>query len=413
MTPPTDARGKGWPASFDGDVAQLANGRPSMFDVELSWPVMVLRDSAVEHNITAMADWCSSRGISLAPHGKTTMCPELFSRQLAEGAWALTAATPWQVRTYRSMGVQRILLANELTDAAFVGWLAADVDADSDFDFFCYVDSVAGVQLLAAAMTAAGGLRPLQLLVEVGVPGGRTGCRSDTDVESVATEVSRHRSLSLVGVAGYEGPLGHSRDAATQTAVRAYVDRLGDTLSRLDAADLLDERATELILTCGGSGHVDVVSAALTTGRRLSHPVRPVLRSGSYITHDDGLYAATSSMAGQLRAAIEIWCQVLSRPEPGVALLGAGRRDVSFDAGLPVPLWRRASSTGDLTPLPATVTALNDQHAFLEIGDDVPLEVGDLVCLGISHPCTTFDKWQLIFLVDDERRIIDCLRTYF
>ena len=147
-----------------------------------------------------------------------------------------------------------------------------------------------------------------------------------------------------------------------------------------------------------------------------------MLRSGSYITHDHGLYAETSSLAPLLRPAIEIWCQVLSLPEPGLALLGAGRRDVSFDAGLPIALWRRSVRGGDVVPFSAPVSKLNDQHAFLDIADIADtarvapteaIEVGDLVALGISHPCTTHDKWQLMPLLDDERRVIDCVRTYF
>jgi D-serine deaminase-like pyridoxal phosphate-dependent protein len=323
----------------------------------------------------------------------------------------MTAATPWQVRTYRATGVARILLANELADAEFVGWLAAEQQADPAFEFFCYVDSVDGVELLADAMPAGG--RPLNVLVEVGILGGRTGCRNDSDVNAVAAAVAAHEQLALVGVSGYEGPLGHDRDDVTLGRVSNYVQRLAATLTRLDAAGLLDGRAAEFLLSCGGSGHVDVVSAALAGPFACSRPVRPVLRSGSYITHDDGLYARTSSLADELRPAIEVWSQVLSRPEQGLALLGVGRRDLSFDAGLPVPLWRRAAATGEITALPATVKALNDQHAFLDVDASFELKVGDLVCLGISHPCTTHDKWQLVPLLDDSRRVIGCLRAYF
>jgi D-serine deaminase-like pyridoxal phosphate-dependent protein len=407
-----DWRWKGFPAARAGGVAQLIADQRSLFDAGFSWPVMALRDSAIDHNVAVMARWCADRGISLAPHGKTTMCPDLFGRQLHAGAWAMTAATPWQVRAYREFAVPRILVANEVVDVAFVSWVAAELEGDPEFDVLCYVDSVAGVHLLGEAM-GADVRRPLQVLVEVGLHGGRTGCRSESDVTAVASAVADYRALSLVGVAGYEGPLGHERDDATLVAVDHYVRRLAATLVQLDAAGLFDVRATELVLTCGGSGHVDVVSAVLAETLSCSRPVRPVLRAGSYITHDHGLYERTSSMADELRAAIEVWCQVLSRPEPGLALLGAGRRDVSFDSGLPIPLWRRSAATGELSPLRATVSALNDQHAFLDLETGSELEVGDLVCLGISHPCTTFDKWQLIVLLDDDRRVTDCLSTYF
>jgi len=407
---------KGFPAQAAGmTVSAFVADRPSLFAAGFNWPIATLRASAIDHNIDALATWCKDRGISHAPHGKTSMAPAIFARQIAAGAWAITAATPWQVRVFRACGVKRIVLANELVDAAFVRWLAAERATDPEFEFVCYVDSVAGVAILRDALDAVpnGAGHPLDVLLEVGTPGGRTGCRTPDDVRAVARAVAACPTLALVGVAGFEGPFGHNRDAASLEGVARFVRLLADTLRELDGAELLDSRASSYMLSCGGSGHLDVVTAVLSEPLGCSRPVRAVLRSGAYATHDDGLYAETSSMAAQLRPALEVWCQVLSRPEPGLALLGAGRRDVSFDSGLPTPLWRRPGSGGPLLPLRATISQLNDQHAFVDIDESESLDVGDLVALGISHPCTTHDKWQLLPLLDDERRVIDCVRSYF
>ena len=407
---------KGFPAQAAGmSVSAFVADRPSLFAAGFNWPIATLRASAIDHNIDVLATWCKDRGISHAPHGKTSMAPAIFARQIAAGAWAITAATPWQVRVFRACGVKRIVLANELVDAAFVRWLAAERATDPEFEFVCYVDSVAGVAILRDALDAVpnGAGHPLDVLLEVGTPGGRTGCRTPDDVRAVARAVAACPTLALVGVAGFEGPFGHNRDAASLEGVARFVRLLADTLRELDGAELLDSRASSYMLSCGGSGHLDVVTAVLSEPLSCSRPVRAVLRSGAYATHDDGLYAETSSMAAQLRPALEVWCQVLSRPEPGLALLGAGRRDVSFDSGLPTPLWRRPGSGGPLLPLRATISQLNDQHAFVDIDESESLDVGDLVALGISHPCTTHDKWQLLPLLDDERRVIDCVRSYF
>lgn len=393
------------------EKGQPADGKWLLENASL--PVAVVFDRALTHNITWMQRFADDHGAQLAPHGKTTMTPALFARQLAAGAWGITAATPWQVRVYRAHGIARVLLANELVDLDFVAWLRAELDRDPSFEFVCYVDSVTGVERLAAAMGERVGRRPLGVVLEVGLPGGRTGCRSNADIGAVAQAVAANPSLALLGVAGYEGPLGHSRDPATRQEVEAFVRRLADTLASLDVAGLLDQRAGEYYLTCGGSGHVDVVTAVLENPPACARPVRSLLRSGSYLSHDDDLYARTSSLARELRPAIEVWCQVLSRPEPGLALLGAGRRDLSFDAGLPVVRLRRAAATGEVGELEGTISKLNDQHAFLEIEASRELGVGDLVCLGISHPCTTHDKWQLVPLLDDERCVVGCLRAYF
>jgi D-serine dehydratase len=39
--------------------------------------------------------------------------------------------------------------------------------------------------------------------------------------------------------------------------------------------------------------------------------------------------------------------------------------------------------------------------------------VGDRVCLGLSHPCTTFDKWRWMPIVDEELNVVDAIVTWF
>ncbi len=116
-------------------MSDFVAGRPSLFDAGFSWPIAALSASAIDNNIGVLASWCEDNGLLLAPHGKTTMAPALFARQLAAGAWAMTAATPWQVRVYRAHGVRRVLLANELVDIEFIRWLTAERAADPDFEF--------------------------------------------------------------------------------------------------------------------------------------------------------------------------------------------------------------------------------------------------------------------------------------
>jgi len=115
-----------------------------------------------------------------------------------------------------------------------------------------------------------------------------------------------------------------------------------------------------------------------------------------------------------LRPVIEVWAYVQSRPEPGLAILGLGKRDISYDE-LPVPLkwFRRGSEQPALVPPEHRITRLNDQHAYLEIPANSPLAVGDMVGFGISHPCLTFDKWRVVHLVDNNYTVVESLRTYF
>ena len=392
-------------------AASLAADRPSLFDPGLTMPLMVLREDHLAHNIAAMAGYCAAAGVRLSPHGKTTMAPQLFARQLEAGAWAITAANITEVQIYREFGVPRVLLANELTDRAGAEWLAAEMAADPGFECYVYADSLDGVRLLEAGAEARA--RPLPVLVELGQRGGRAGCRTIADALSVASAVAAAPGLRLAGVSGYEGSIGHDREPATVEAVAGFCRELRTLAGMLPPAE------GGYLVSAGGSAYFDVVVAELTADNG-SGPTPPVvLRSGAYVTHDHGFYArmTPSEQPGgagpQLRPALELWARVLSAPEPGLAIADAGRRDSSFDQGMPIPLRVRRPDGQECDASGLRVTQLDDQHAYLRLPAGFELRPADLVCLGISHPCTAFDKWQLIPVVDEDYRIVDVIRTFF
>jgi D-serine deaminase-like pyridoxal phosphate-dependent protein len=403
-------------------ASSLAASRPPLFGGDFLLPLMVLRESALAGNIESMAAYCAAAGVLLAPHGKTTMAPQLFARQLAAGAWGMTAATVPQVQAFRSFGITRILLANEVTDRAAIEWLGAELAADPDFECYCFADSVAGVALLADALreqAEAEPGRPLGVLVELGRAGGRAGCRSTEDAEVVAKAIAAAPGLRLAGVAGYEGSIGHDASAATLTAIAEFcrdLRRLGDLVSGLPGC------GGGYLLSAGGSAFFDIVVRELTApGTGGVEPV-VLLRSGAYVSHDHGFYQrlAPAGPPGRpgpaLRPAFELWAPVLSRPEPGLAIICAGRHDVAFDQDMPVALRvcpPAGPGAGSASAAGMHISALDDQHGYLRVPEDATLAPGDLVCLGISHPCTNFDKWRVIPVVDDDYRVIDAVHTFF
>ncbi len=401
---PMDWRFKGLPPPWSGRTpSQICADRPALFGDEPTGPVCVLRNDALTHNLAAMADWCRKTGVEIAPHGKTHMAPQLFGRQLDAGACGITVATLSQVRVCRAFGVRTVILANQLVDPGGLRWLASELDGDPEFGFLCWVDSVHGVQTMAAALAQAGASRPVDVCVEVGMAGGRTGCRSAAEVDDVARAVAACPMLQLVGVAGYEAALGHDVTPEALTHVAAF---LGDMRA---AVQRLTFDVGEVLVTAGGSTYFDLVAEVLAAPWPDGLHVRTVIRSGAYLTHDHGLYRRTSPMtrAGErgLLPAMSIWAQVTSTPEPGLALLTMGRRDVSFDQDFPVPLALADSH----------VVRLNDQHAYLRVGraDRPRVDVGTWLEFGISHPCTVFDKWQLIPVIDGDGRVVDLIRTFF
>ncbi len=395
---------------------------------EVRLPACVLRDSALGRNIARFQRFTEERGVLLCPHAKTSMSPALFGRQLAAGCWGLTFATCAQLEVARRHGVPRVFYANQLVGALDVGYVCGELRRDPGFDFYCLADSVAGVELLAERVAAADPGRPVNVLVEGGLAGGRCGVRDVATAVAVAEAVrAAGPHLALAGVEGFEG-LAQTRDPARREAdVREFLGLLGLIASELDGRGLLDGPG-EVLLSAGGSAFYDLVIEELLAVR-LSRPHRVVLRSGCYLTQDHGSYAGllddvhrrTGSAEPALEPALEVWAQVLSVPEPGLVILSAGRRDFGQDAGNPVALAHVRRGSTELRSLrPTDVTgagwrmaAASDQHAHMTAPPGHGVAVGDLVALGPSHPCTTFDKWREVHLVDDDYTVIETVSTYF
>ena len=391
---------------------ELARERPPAAAGLLSTPRVLLREQALRHNISAMAAYCTAHAVTLFPHGKTTMAPQVIAIQLDAGAAGITVASISQARVFRRFGVRNVLLANELVDDASISWVARELTADGQFSFLCYVDSLAGAERLDGMLAACGFTGRLRVLVELGHADGRTGCRTSAEALAVAAAVGRAPRLELAGVAGYEGSLVAPTPAETAQKARVYCEELGQLAQSLAGAGQFPEPP---VVTAGGSAYFDVVADVLGRSRDWSL----VLRSGCYVTHDHGLYSRIAP-AGRnapavpvLEPALEAWAPVLSRPERGTAVLGIGRRDVSFDAGHPVVLHGRAAGGTTLDTAGSVVRRLFDQHAVLAVPAGSGLAPGDEVCLGISHPCTTFDKWRWIPVLDTGDRITDVVRTFF
>ncbi|QMU75134.1 amino acid deaminase [Streptacidiphilus sp. PB12-B1b] len=412
-----DWRFKGLPPRYEGrTVAELTAARADLFADGFTTPVLTLDSEALRHNLELMARWTAEHDLAFAPHGKTPMAPQLFERQLALGAWGITAAMPVHVRMYRAFGVQRIFLANQLLDPAALAWLSAELDADPSFRFVCYVDSLRGIELMEDALQQAGAQRRVDVVVELGADGARTGARGVEQALELAAASAASQRLRLVGAAGYEGTISVADDSRGE--VVRWLAQLVELARRADAAGHFAD-ADEIIVSAGGSEHFDLVAAALTAeALPLGRPVLRLLRSGAYITHDHLHYARITPLKSaapqqQLRPALRLWAQVVSRPEPGLALLNAGKRDLPYDLGMPVPTLVRTADGEFREAKGLGVTKLADQHAFVAVEPGAELAVGDWVALGLSHPCTAFEKWQLIPEVQADGTVVDYIRTFF
>lgn len=411
-----DATSKGIPAPGTVTPGSVAEKGWNLVEEDLPFPVMVLLNSALEHNLRTMGDWCRRKGFLHAPHGKTTMCPQIYRRQLDAGAWGITVATASQAMVCARFGVRRILVANQLVGRANIRSVACAMDRDPELEVFCLADSVDGVAHLAGHLLESRARRAIRVLLEAGRAGWRTGVRSLDEARSVLAEIRRHPDLlEFAGFEGFEGIAKPEEGAQVEEFLRGLAGMAAE-LSR-------DAGPGPLYFSAGGTSFIDYVHDAFTS---LGDRYRLVLRSGCYATHDHGGYARHLERARargkgedaypEFRTALELWSIVQSVRDGSTAILTFGRRDCPHDSDFPVPL--RVLGPGqdprEARPLQgAKVLRLNDQHAYMSIPPGVELRVGDRVASGICHPCTAFDKWAVIPLVDESYKVIDLYCTYF
>jgi len=415
---------KGYPMWAEPCALSALGGKGwHVLDDELSFPLAVLRRSALAHNIAWMQAFADRKGALLAPHGKTTLSPELMRMQMAGGAWGLTLANAHQVHVGIAAGAKNIIIANQVVALADLDGLDALLDADATLRIWFLVDHITHLDILRTWSARRQSTRQWDVLLEIGMDGQRAGCRSVEQALALAQAIQESPVARLGGVECYEGGLAHCVSDDDSRAVAALVDRVNETVRQIDELALWD--STQVLVSAGGSAVFDLVVPMLAQ-RALRLPMHGVLRSGCYVTHDHGRYAQflklleqREGLSDSLKPALEVWTLVQSVPEPGLALLTCGRRDISFDQQMPSPVgWAPAAKgPGDsVQDVPAgwQVSALNDQHAYLRFNPSQPSpQIGDRVALGVSHPCTTFDKWRWMAVIEDDGRISGAISTNF
>lgn len=396
------------------DVEQIVRLGWNLLREDLSLPAAVLYQDRLTHNLNWMRDFIAAYGLRLAPHGKTTMAPRLFTMQLESGAWGITLATAQQTRVAWAHGVHRVLMANQLIgkeNMAIIGRLLED----PGFDFYCLVDSSDQVDQLGDWYRGRG--QRLQVLLEMGVSGGRAGVRNDEQLQAVLASVARHRSIVLCGVEMYEGVLDD------ESAIRDFLRRAVEITRRLRSENRFSR--SPAILSGAGSAWYDVVAEQFSQAG-LGGEIEVVLRPGCYLTHDVGSYrqaqkrilennAVARKMHDGLLPALQVWAYVQSIPEPEKAIIGLGKRDAAFDSGLPSPAvhFRPGNTAPEAVPTHWALTKMMDQHAYLRIAAEDDLRVGDMIGFDICHPCLTFDKWRTLCVLDPQYRVVDIIQTFF
>jgi D-serine deaminase-like pyridoxal phosphate-dependent protein len=400
--PKSKLNNKGFPISSNGkSFKSFLKSKPNIFNSEFQFPIMVIKESALLSNIQTMAEFCREIGAEIAPHVKTTMSPQIAEMQLKAGAWGVTVADFVQAEVFRNRGFKKIIIANEIVSETVISEISK-INATNKYEIIFYVDSLIGLELIQKATPQKG---KINLLIEIGVDSGRGGIRDLSLVREIAIKIKNDHRLKLRGVTGFEGAVPEAtRTIEGENSVASFCQRI------VAAAEIAFEFKSDeiFIVSAGGSAYFEIVGKELG---KFTKPKLLLLRSGGYVTHDhiyyENLYPWRSSR-NQLKPAIELWSQVISKPENNLGILNLGKRDVGTDLDNPIPILKFED---EILGFSGKIEKLNDQHAFLKSSDK--FEIGTLIGLGISHPCTTFDKWRVIPLVNDNYDVVDLIETYF
>jgi D-serine dehydratase len=423
---------RGMPAAFDAiPLERLGMLGLSVSNEDLSLPVLTLSETAFAHNVEIINAYAAEHDVYLCAHGKTMMAPQLLREVLAgPRTIGLCAATVSQASVMAACGAPTVFIVNQLVGRTNIARFADLIAANPDKRFLVLIDSVEGIDLLL--QHGSGRLSDrhgFEVLIEVGPPGGRAGVRTMQQARALIDRLSACRAggapIVLAGVSTYEGAVPSGEGWLDR------VDALFDLTREVyvSAAPILDTRHAPII-SAGGSATFDLV-VGYFTHRQLPGGPQLWLRPGVAPTYDHIVYqerlrqmdargglvlhGRTTSAVEAFSPALALWAAVQSIPEPGIAIIAAGMRDFPVDAGYPTLLaqYRGGKQLAAFAAGDISIVRANDQHAYLPIGDRFNARVGDVLKFGISHPCTAFDKWPVLFCIDEHDRITRAVRTYF
>ena len=392
--------------------AAIMSAPANLLAEEVCLPAALLKKTALENNSAWMLRDADARGGSRAPHGQTPMPPWIFQAQQRAGAWGIGVGSAWQASAAMASGVERVLMVNQLVGRAnmrAVSRLKAHYRAA---EFICCIDSLANARALSTFFNER--RQTLDVLIELGVAGGRCGCRSVEDALALAQAAAELPGLRLRGLELYEGVL-HGDDPQPQ--VEALLRQAADLACRME--HLVEG---EFVLTGAGTVWYDVVCNIWLAAKKPAR-CQIVIRPGCYITHDRGIYDIAQKalvardpiacdLGGDLTSALELMAMVQSVPEADRAVVNFGKRDCAFDAGLPQPVARYRNGA-QLSAEGIESVGIMDQHCMLRLAPGSDVQVGDILVFGTSHPCLTFDKWKTLLLVDEQYNVLEELDTLF
>ncbi|HEY2916589.1 MAG TPA: alanine racemase [Candidatus Limnocylindrales bacterium] len=344
---------------------------------DIDTPALVIDLDIAEANTRRLVAHLAGHGVTLRPHAKTHKSLELGRGQLASGARGLTVGNLGEAEVFVAGGITDLFIAYPIWAA---GPKAARLRALHERAPGVRVgaDSVAGVDVLAAAVAGAG--QPLEVVIEVDPGNRRTGVSAAATVVEIA-RAARAAGLVVAGVFSHGGH-GYASPDARLTAAADEVRALSDAVDALRGAGF----------------DVPVVSAG-STPTMLDAVGGPIteMRAGTYLLGDR--QQAVLGSIGADTIAMHVAATVVSASVPGQVVIDAGAKTLTKDVA---PYLR---GYGAIPAYPdAVIERVSDYHGIVRIpaGTAAP-RVGEVLAIVPNHVCPVVDLRDDVVAVRGER----------
>ena len=320
----------------------------------LDTPVLLVDLAVMEGNIKRIAAICRDANVAWRPHTKGIKIPAIAHQALAAGAIGVTCAKLGEAEVMAAAGLRDILIANQIVGAPKIARL---IGLQRHAEVKVLIDSAENAAALAAEASAVGvGLR---VLIEVDIGMGRAGVASGEAAIALASKIKALPALQLVGVAGWEG---HTTEIADEREKAQSIERAVTALTT--TADALRRAGFPIsIVSCGGTG-----TFRFTT--RL--PGVTEIQAGGGILSD---VRYRTKCNADLPYSLTVLTTVISRPNDRRIICDAGKKTMSSDAAVPLPVGVEFVRSVNLSAEHARVE-LDQPNHFLKVGDKLEFVVG-------------------------------------
>lgn len=330
------------------------SGTVGQMKMALDTPVLLVDLAVMEGNIRQIAATCRDSKVAWRPHTKGIKIPAIAHQALAAGAIGVTCAKLGEAEVMVAAGIRDILIANQIVGAPKIARL---IGLQRHAEVKVLVDSADNVTALAAEASAAGGR--LRVLIEVDIGMGRAGVASGEAAIALAHRIRALPGLELVGVAGWEG---HATEIPNEHEKAATIERAVGTLTA--TADALRRAGFPIaIVSCGGT-------ATFRFTTRL--PGVTEVQAGGGILSD---VRYRTKCNADLPCSLTVLTTVISRPNERRIICDAGKKTMSSDAAVPLPLGVEFVRSVNLSAEHARVE-LDQPNTVLKVGDKLEFVVG-------------------------------------